>query len=142
MEQWNELDDEYAFVYMNPENGSKNVLVKCLSMNDKLLVDALADRSFQPVLLKIDVGDYVGEDGGSNYSAQFKNLENLVKKLYGLQGRGLLLLLLLLFFFFQEDSKFSNFFFLNYYFYHVAHIWQPRQHLTDQWMKNVTDVLF
>ncbi|TQE05193.1 hypothetical protein C1H46_009172 [Malus baccata] len=78
MEQWNELDDEYAFVYMNPENGSKNVLVKCFSMNDKLLVDALADRSFQPVHLKIDVGDYVGEDGGSNYSAQFKNLENLV----------------------------------------------------------------
>ncbi|XP_068318298.1 probable proteasome inhibitor [Pyrus communis] len=81
MEQWNELDGEYAFVYMNPEKGSKKVLVKCLTMNGKLLVDALANGSSQPVHLEIDVGDYVGEDGGSNYSTQFKNLENLVKKL-------------------------------------------------------------
>ncbi|CAN6576247.1 unnamed protein product [Malus baccata var. baccata] len=81
MEQWNELDGEYAFVYINPEKGSKKVLVKCLVMNDKLLVDALADGSSQPVHLEIDVGEYVGEDGGSNYSTQFKNLENLVKNL-------------------------------------------------------------
>lgn len=27
------------------------------------------------------VGDYAGEDGGSNYSQQFKNLEKLVKRL-------------------------------------------------------------
>lgn len=53
MDQWNELDDEYAFVYVNPEKGSKNVLVKCLVMNDKLLVDALADGSSEPVHLEI-----------------------------------------------------------------------------------------
>ena len=32
------------------------------------------------------------------------------------------------------------------FFYHVAatsaQMWQPRQHLTEQWMKNLTDVLF
>ncbi|XP_018503496.1 probable proteasome inhibitor isoform X1 [Pyrus x bretschneideri] len=81
MEEWNELDGEYAFVYINPEKGSKKVLVKCLVMNGKLLVDALADGSSRPVHLEIDVGEYVGEDGGSNYSTQFKNLENLVKNL-------------------------------------------------------------
>lgn len=53
MDQWNELDDEYAFVYVNPEKGSKKVLVKCLVMNDKLLVDALADGSSEPVHLEI-----------------------------------------------------------------------------------------
>ena len=29
------------------------------------------------------VGDYSGEDGGSNYSQQFKNLEKLVKRIDG-----------------------------------------------------------
>lgn len=29
------------------------------------------------------VGDYAGEDGVSNYSQQFKNLENLVKRIDG-----------------------------------------------------------
>lgn len=27
------------------------------------------------------VGDYAGEDGGSNYSQQFKNLDKLVKRI-------------------------------------------------------------
>ncbi|XP_018507908.2 probable proteasome inhibitor isoform X3 [Pyrus x bretschneideri] len=54
MEQWNELDGEYAFVYMNPEKGSKKVLVKCLTMNGKLLVDALVNGSSQPIHLEID----------------------------------------------------------------------------------------
>ena len=26
------------------------------------------------------------------------------------------------------------------FFCHVSYIWQPRQHLTDQWMENVTVV--
>lgn len=53
MEQWNELDDEYAFVYANPDKGSKKVLVKCLAMDDKFLVDALADEASEPVHLEI-----------------------------------------------------------------------------------------
>uniref|UniRef100_A0A2P2JBF2 Uncharacterized protein MANES_09G098300 n=1 Tax=Rhizophora mucronata TaxID=61149 RepID=A0A2P2JBF2_RHIMU len=81
IEHWNELEDEYAFLYVNPEKGSKKVLVKCLKMNDKLLLDALADGASEPVHLEIDVNDYVGDNGGSNYSAQFKNLDKLVKNL-------------------------------------------------------------
>ncbi|KAK0585326.1 hypothetical protein LWI29_026888 [Acer saccharum] len=82
IDHWNELDDNYAFVYINPENASKKVLVKCLVMSNKLLVDALANGASEPVHLEIDVGDFVGEQqGGANYSAQFKNLEKLVKSL-------------------------------------------------------------
>lgn len=53
IDHWNEVDDNYAFVYVNPEKGSKKVLVKCLVMNDKLLVDALADGASEPVHLEI-----------------------------------------------------------------------------------------
>ncbi|KAK2657750.1 hypothetical protein Ddye_010802 [Dipteronia dyeriana] len=112
IDHWNELDDNYAFVYINPENASKKVLVKCLVMNNKLLVDALANGASEPVHLEIEygfvvslfgcndvylfsfllivkflvvygsVGDFIGEQkGGANYSAQFKNLEKLVKSL-------------------------------------------------------------
>ncbi|KAJ8753857.1 hypothetical protein K2173_000111 [Erythroxylum novogranatense] len=81
IEHWNELDGEYAFVYANPKKSGKKVLVKCLAMNDKLLVDALADGASEPVHLEIDVKDFVGESGSSNYSAQFKNLDKLVKNL-------------------------------------------------------------
>ncbi|XP_028783439.1 probable proteasome inhibitor isoform X2 [Neltuma alba] len=81
VDHWNELDDEYAFVYMNPEKGSKKVLVKCLVMNDKLLVDALSEESSEPAHLEIVVGDHAGENGNGNYSDQFKNLDKLVKSL-------------------------------------------------------------
>lgn len=53
IDHWNELNDEYAFVYANPEKGSKKVLVKCLVMNEKLLVDALSEGSSEPVHLEI-----------------------------------------------------------------------------------------
>ncbi|XP_010529791.1 PREDICTED: probable proteasome inhibitor [Tarenaya hassleriana] len=75
---WNEFDGEYAFVYTYPDKGSVKVIVKCLAMGDKLLVDAIADGGNVPAHLAIDVGDYVGENGDGNYSAQFKNLEKLV----------------------------------------------------------------
>ncbi|XP_061348948.1 probable proteasome inhibitor [Gastrolobium bilobum] len=83
VDHWNELNDEYAFVYTNPEKGSKKVLVKCLVMNEKLLVHALSEGSSEPLHLEINVGDYAGEDGSSNYSQQFKNLEKLVKSMDG-----------------------------------------------------------
>ncbi|KAF3434981.1 hypothetical protein FNV43_RR22068 [Rhamnella rubrinervis] len=81
IDHWNELDNEYAFVYANPEKGSKKVLVKCLVINDKLIVDALANGEPEPVHLEINVGDTVGENGGSNYSTQYKNLDKLVNSL-------------------------------------------------------------
>lgn len=33
-------------------------------------------------VLNCSVGDYAGENRGTNYSAQYKNLEELVKKLH------------------------------------------------------------
>ncbi|PRQ38917.1 putative PI31 proteasome regulator [Rosa chinensis] len=79
-DQWNELDEEYAFLYAIPEN-KKLVLVKCLVINHKLLVDALAQgSSSETVHLQINVDDYVGESN-NNGSSNLKNLETLVKSL-------------------------------------------------------------
>ncbi|XP_040361792.1 probable proteasome inhibitor [Rosa chinensis] len=77
IEKWN----EYTFVYLNPEKGSKKVLVKCLVIDGTLSVDALADGASQNVHCEFNVGDYVQENEGSNYSSQFKNLNTLVKNL-------------------------------------------------------------
>lgn len=80
IEGWNEFEDNYAFVYSNPDKGFKKILVKCLSMNDNLLVDVLKDVDSEPLHLEINVNDYTVENGGSggNYSAQFKELGKLV----------------------------------------------------------------
>ncbi|KAF8006306.1 hypothetical protein BT93_K0564 [Corymbia citriodora subsp. variegata] len=80
IDRWNEDDDEYAFVYVSPED-SKKVLVKCLAMDDRLVVDALKDGAAEPVHLEIDVDEFVGEDGAAGYAAQFKSLDKLVKSL-------------------------------------------------------------
>lgn len=79
IEHWNEFDDSYAFVYSNPDKGSRKILVKCLSMNDKLLVDAFGEGDSEPVHLEINVPDYVAEDGGNNYTTMFKNIGKLVR---------------------------------------------------------------
>ncbi|KAI5326212.1 hypothetical protein L3X38_035286 [Prunus dulcis] len=85
IQDWNELDDQYAFIYVNPEKGSRKVLVKCLVMEGKLHVYyALTDGSSKHV--ELDVGDYVEENGGGNYSRQFKNMEMLVTSLASLQN--------------------------------------------------------
>lgn len=54
IDHWNELEDNYVFVYINPEKGSKKVLVKCLVMGNKLVVDALAQGASEPVHLEIE----------------------------------------------------------------------------------------
>lgn len=54
MDNWNEVEDNYAFVYSNPEKGSKKVLVKCLVMNDKLLVDVLKEGASEPLHLELE----------------------------------------------------------------------------------------
>ncbi|KAA8518961.1 hypothetical protein F0562_016265 [Nyssa sinensis] len=81
IDSWNEFGGDYGFVYTNPKEGSKKVLVKCLVMNDKLLVDAVSDGGSQPVHLEINIGDYAEENGDTNYSSQFKNLGKLVSTL-------------------------------------------------------------
>ncbi|KAK9677031.1 hypothetical protein RND81_11G117400 [Saponaria officinalis] len=78
IEGWNEVEDEYAFVYVNPEKDKKKVLVKCLVMGDKLMVDVLSDDASEPVHLDINVDECVAETGGSDYNAQYKNLGKLV----------------------------------------------------------------
>lgn len=82
IDHWNEVDGEYAFVYKNPKKDNKKVLVKCLVMGDKLMVDALSDGASEPVHLDINVDDCTTEDAGSDYSAQYKNLAKLVRSLY------------------------------------------------------------
>ncbi|CAM8969299.1 unnamed protein product [Rhodiola kirilowii] len=78
---WNLMDGEYAFVYHDPQD-SKKVLVKCLSMNDKLLIDALKYGEVEPVDVEINVEDFVGEEkGSSNYIDHYKNFSGLVKSL-------------------------------------------------------------
>ncbi|KAF8395185.1 hypothetical protein HHK36_019127 [Tetracentron sinense] len=82
IDKWNETDDCYAFIYSNPEKGSKKVLVKCLVMGDNLLIDALTEGDGEPLHLEIKVEDF--NDGGNestNYSAQYKNLKKLIRNL-------------------------------------------------------------
>ncbi|KAM3340801.1 putative proteasome inhibitor [Capsicum galapagoense] len=81
IDHWNEFEDSYAFVYSQPEKSSKKVLVKCLAMNNKLLIDTLRDGDNEPLYLELSVEDYIVEDGGTNYNTQFKNLGKLVGEL-------------------------------------------------------------
>ncbi|KAI4388087.1 hypothetical protein MLD38_000452 [Melastoma candidum] len=77
---WNAVDDEYAFIYVTPD-GKDKVLLKCLVIGDKLAVDALKYGANQPVHLEVDVNDFTGDSAATNYVAQFKNFEKLVKVL-------------------------------------------------------------
>ncbi|KAK8600247.1 hypothetical protein V6N13_059936 [Hibiscus sabdariffa] len=81
IDSWNNFEDHYAFVYTNPEKGSEKVLVKCLVMNGKLLVESLADGSSQPLHHEIDIDEHAGENISGNYSALYKNLDKLVNGL-------------------------------------------------------------
>lgn len=49
---WNAVDDEYAFIYLTPD-GKDKVLVKCLTIGDKLAVNALKHGADQPVHLVV-----------------------------------------------------------------------------------------
>ena len=50
---WDQFEDNYAFVYSSPDKGSKKILVKCLAMNDALLVDVLKNGDEEPLHLEI-----------------------------------------------------------------------------------------
>ncbi|XP_076900923.1 uncharacterized protein LOC143555221 [Bidens hawaiensis] len=77
---WNEVKDNYAFVYSIPNDASKKVLVKCLAMNqnNQLLIDALASGSSDPVHLEINIDDFAVESDDKKYRSQYKNLGELV----------------------------------------------------------------
>lgn len=50
---WDQFGDKYAFVYSSPGKGTKKILVKCLPMNDTLLVDVLKTGDEEPLHLEI-----------------------------------------------------------------------------------------
>lgn len=76
---WNSMDDDYAFVYLNPNNSDK-FLVRCLVMNEKLLIDAFKDGRSDPVHVEINVDEHANEDNGSsNFSNHYTNFSGLVK---------------------------------------------------------------
>lgn len=53
LDDWNSLPENYAFVYSNPDKGSKRVLVKALVMNDTLIVDVLKEGASEPLHLEL-----------------------------------------------------------------------------------------
>ncbi|KAH7684058.1 proteasome inhibitor subunit 1 (PI31) protein [Dioscorea alata] len=84
MEGWNELEDSYGFVYSKSHQGKKmNLLVKCLAVDDALMVDTvdLGEPQKEPLHLQINLKDYVSEDsnGMTNYGDAYKNFKGLVK---------------------------------------------------------------
>ncbi|XP_042481558.1 probable proteasome inhibitor isoform X20 [Macadamia integrifolia] len=84
MEGWNATDDAYAFLYRKEEFGAKkSVLVKCLPMGDKLIVDALVvgGGEGKPVHLEIDVNKYDGGRENTDYSDMYNNCGELVSRL-------------------------------------------------------------
>lgn len=81
IENWNAIEDHYAFLYSHPEKESKKVLMKCLVMNNSLMVDVLKDGDSELLHMEIDAGEYVEDNGGTNYASQFKNLGKLVTEI-------------------------------------------------------------
>lgn len=86
IEGWNELDDAYGFVYSKSEKGTKRaILVKCLPLEDYLMVDAveLKGEQKEPFHLQIHIKDYLTDSGAHQtaYGEMYKNLQSLVKSL-------------------------------------------------------------
>ncbi|KAJ4972278.1 hypothetical protein NE237_005377 [Protea cynaroides] len=84
IEGWNSTDDDYGFLYRREENGvKKSLLVKCLVMGDKLIVDALVvgGGEEKPVNLQIDVDKYDGGSESTHYPDMYKNFGELVNRL-------------------------------------------------------------
>ncbi|XP_020600016.1 probable proteasome inhibitor isoform X1 [Phalaenopsis equestris] len=83
VEGWNELDDAYGFVYSKSEKDKKKViLVKCLPLEDYLMVDAVDLKSDQnePFHMQINIKDYLAGSGAqqTTYGEMYKNLQGLV----------------------------------------------------------------
>ncbi|CAH9125211.1 unnamed protein product [Cuscuta epithymum] len=80
IDHWNDFENKYAFIYSHRQRRSKKVLVKCLAMNDKLLVDALGEGDNERHHLELNIQDYV-EDGDANYDTHYKNFSKLVEEI-------------------------------------------------------------
>ncbi|RAL36981.1 hypothetical protein DM860_003903 [Cuscuta australis] len=80
IDHWNDFEDKYAFIYSHPDRNSKKVLVKCLVVNDKLLVDALGEDDNEGHHIELDSQEFV-ENGGANYNSQYKNFGKLFEEI-------------------------------------------------------------
>ncbi|KAI3851826.1 hypothetical protein MKX03_034181 [Papaver bracteatum] len=84
IEGWNQSEDSYGFVYSKIDKGVKyTVLVKCLVMGDFLVIDSMSSKypDKEPLSLQINVNDYNGGDERTNFASQFRDFDELVKKL-------------------------------------------------------------
>ncbi|MCL7039303.1 hypothetical protein MKW94_019784 [Papaver nudicaule] len=85
IEGWNQSEDSCGFVYSKfDKKGLKcTILVKCLVMGVFLVIDAMSSKypNKEPLSLQINVNDYDGGDGRTNFANQFRNFDELVKKL-------------------------------------------------------------
>lgn len=73
---WNESHDSYSFQYKHTQS-SLNFLVKCLVMNDKLLIHGASKEDNKVFSLEISVKDYVNTNSLSNYDGLYKQLDKL-----------------------------------------------------------------
>jgi proteasome inhibitor subunit 1 (PI31) len=80
---WDEMEDAYAFQYTG--NGQPDLLnlvtVKCMTMGDSLMVDAVSTDSDNPINLEIKASKFAAEGdagNGSNYGQQYTNLDGLI----------------------------------------------------------------
>ncbi|KAI3875321.1 hypothetical protein MKX03_000748 [Papaver bracteatum] len=75
IEGWNQSEDSYGFVYSKIASVKYTVLVKCL------VISKYPDK--EPLGLHINVNDYNGrgDERPTNFSNQFTNFDELVKKL-------------------------------------------------------------
>lgn len=82
IEGWNDMADGYSFQYSGAgQDGlSKSVLLKCLPVDDKLMVLVTDGNDKEALQLEVRVSDYVTGSEGTNYGQLYKNLNELVEK--------------------------------------------------------------
>ncbi|KAI5071030.1 hypothetical protein GOP47_0013281 [Adiantum capillus-veneris] len=79
---WNDMDGAYAFLYSGAgqEGLCKFVLVKCVTVDDKLIVAVTNENDKEALQLEIRVTDYVTPSEGTNYGQLYKRLNELVEQ--------------------------------------------------------------
>lgn len=82
IEGWNDMEGAYAFQYSGAgqEGLCKFVLVKCISVEDKLVVAVTDENDKEAIQFEVRVEDYVTASEGMNYGQLYKNLNELVEK--------------------------------------------------------------
>ncbi|MCO5585835.1 hypothetical protein L7F22_039768 [Adiantum nelumboides] len=83
IEGWNDLDGAYAFLYSGAgqEGLCKFVLLKCVAVEDKLIVAVTNENDKEAVQLEFRVTDYATASEGTNYGQLYKRLNELVEQI-------------------------------------------------------------